>query len=122
MAFNKITATPNNAPVIRNFKASMIYSVLAIFLGLCGLFVKTSLSKWTDEKPATILPAIDDFALSKLKKNQKIAAVERPKRACAEMIPIAVVFALSGSIGMIEKFTVLCFWLGCCFFVLVNSV
>jgi hypothetical protein len=39
-----------------------------------------------------MLPAIDDFALSKLKKNQKIAAVVRPKRVCAERIPIAVVF------------------------------
>ena len=69
-----------------------------------------------------MLPAIDDFALSKLKKNQKIAAVVRPKRVCAERIPIAVVFALRGSIGMLEKFTVLYFWLDCCFFILANSV
>jgi hypothetical protein len=56
-----------------------------------------------------MLPAIDDFALSKLRKNQNIPAVTMPKTNCAERIPIAVVFALSGSTGMIEKFTVLFF-------------
>ena len=70
MAFNKITAAPNNAPVIRNFKASIRYSMLAIFFGLCGAVWKISLSIWTDEKTATILPAIDDFALSALKKTK----------------------------------------------------
>ena len=108
MAFNNITAAPNNTPVIRNFKASIIYSVFAIFLGLCGVVLKISLNKCTDEKTATRLPAIEDFALSKLKKSQNIAAVTRPKASCAERIPMAVVFALSDSTGMTEKFTVLC--------------
>ena len=79
MAFNNITAAPNNTPVIRNFRASIIYSVFAIFLGLCGAPLKTSLNKWTDEKTATRLPAIEDFALSKLKKNQNSPAVTRPR-------------------------------------------
>ena len=113
MAFNNITATPNNTPVIRNFKASIIYSVFAIFLGLCGALPKRSLSKWTDEKTATRLPATEDFALSKLKKNQNSPAVKRPKTNCAERIPIAIVFALSGSIGMIEKITLLFFRFSC---------
>ena len=79
MAFNNITAAPNNTPVIRNFKASIIYSVFAFFLGCCGARLKTSLSKWTDEKTATRLPVTEDFALSKLKKNQNNPAVKRPK-------------------------------------------
>ena len=76
----------------------------------------------TDEKTATMLPAIDDFALSKLRKNQNIPAVTMPKTNCAERIPIAVVFALSGSTGMIEKFTMLSFRFSCWFFILPNSV
>jgi len=122
MAFNNITAAPNNTPVIRNFRASIIYSVFAIFLGLCGVLLKTSLSKWTDEKTATRLPATEDFALSKLKKNQNKPAVKRPKASCAEIIPIAVVFALSGSIDMIEKDQVLSFGFGCWFSALFNSI
>lgn len=122
MAFNNITAAPNNTPVIRNFKASIIYSVFAIFLGLCGVVLKISLNKCTDEKTATRLPAIEDFALSKLKKNQNKPAVKMPKANCAERIPIAVFFALSGSIGMIEKDQVLCFSFSCWFFALLNSV
>ena len=69
-----------------------------------------------------MLPEIEDFALSKLKKNQNIAAVTRPKTNCAERIPIAVVFALSGSISMIEKITLLCFGFSCWFFALFNSI
>ena len=58
----------------------------------------------------------------KIKKNQNIAAVKKPKLNCAERIPMAVVFALSGSIGMIEKIILLCFRFSCWFFALFNSV
>jgi F0F1-type ATP synthase assembly protein I len=56
-----------------------------------------------------MLPAIEDFALSKLIKNQNIAAVTRPKTNCAERIPIAVVFVLSSStaIGILSAQLVL---------------
>ena len=59
-----------------------------------------------------MLPEIEDYALSKLKKNQNIPAATRPKINCTERIPIAVVIALSGSIGMIENVTLKCFRFG----------
>ena len=59
MAFNKITATPNNAPVNINFKASIIYKVFKIFFGsLCCLrknkFMKNALMK---KQPPIRLPS-----------------------------------------------------------------
>ena len=98
-------ATPKKPPVNINLKASIRYREFKIFFGSLCRFCSARFIKFSDVNAAIRLPRREDFALSKLKKNQKIAAVARPKKVCAERIPIAVVFALSGSIGMLEKFT-----------------